>query len=155
MSNGNAVKTVIAEDIEIAGSIKCASNIQIDGKLNGDLSCNGNAIIGGSASIKGNLSVESVSLLGQINGNIVAKDRIELKSSAKLTGDIRAKRLTVEDGCSFVGKSEVNASGTAAKASADSKQSSDNAPLLDDDDESEESASRSAKGKGSGIFGKK
>jgi len=154
MSNGDRVKTVIAEDIEIVGSVKCASNVQIDGKLNGDLSCSGNAVIGSSASIKGNLNVDSVSLLGQVNGNIVAKDRIELKSSAKLMGDIRAKRLTVEDGCSFVGKSEVNASGTAAKAS-DSKSSSNTANLLEEEDEEDEpSTSKNSKGK-SGIFGKK
>lgn len=154
MGNGE-VKTVIAEDIEIVGSVKCASSIQIDGKLNGDLSCSGNAVIGVSASIKGNLAVDSVSLLGQINGNIVAKDRIELKSSAKLTGDIRAKRLTVEDGCSFVGKSEVNASGTAMKPSSESKAASDDALDLDDDDDDEPAARNTRGGKSSGIFGKK
>lgn len=101
-------KTVIAEDIEITGSIKSAKNIQFDGKLNGDMVCNGTAIIGQGASIKGNITVDSVTVLGQINGNLTAKDRIELKSAARINGDIKAKRLTVEDGVTFIGKSEVN-----------------------------------------------
>jgi len=104
-------KTVIGEDVEITGNIKCESNIQIDGKLNGDLTCNGNAIIGTSSAVKGNLSVETITVLGQINGNIVAKDKIELKSTARLNGDIRARRLTVEDGVTYVGKAEVNPAG--------------------------------------------
>ena len=111
-----AAKTVIAEDVEIVGSIKCSSDIQIDGKLNGDLSSAGNAEIGPSASIKGNLTVNSAIVLGQVHGNIVAKDRIDLKASAHLSGDLRGKRLTVEEGVAFVGKSEVNPSGASRSA---------------------------------------
>jgi cytoskeletal protein CcmA (bactofilin family) len=104
-------RTLIAEDVEITGNIKCESNIQIDGKLNGDLTCSGNAIIGNTCVVKGNLTVATVSILGQVNGNIAAKDKIELKSTARLTGDIRSRRLTVEDGVTFVGKADVNPAG--------------------------------------------
>ena len=109
--NETQTKTIIGEDVEITGNIKCESNIQIDGKLNGDLTCNGNAVIGTTSAVKGNLSVETISILGQVNGNVVAKDKIELKSTARLNGDIRARRLTVEDGVTFVGKAEVNPAG--------------------------------------------
>lgn len=106
------IKTIIGEDVEISGNIKCESNIQINGKLNGDLNCGGQAMIGNASAIKGNMSIETVSIMGQVNGNITAKDKIDLKSTARLHGDIRAKRLTVEDGVTFVGKVEVNPSGT-------------------------------------------
>jgi cytoskeletal protein CcmA (bactofilin family) len=69
------------------------------------------AVIGKEAKIKGNLVVNSVSIEGSIQGNITAKDRIEMKSSARVTGDIKSKRLSVEDGVTFVGRSEVNPSG--------------------------------------------
>ena len=76
----------------------------------------GDADIGKSAMIKGNLSVNSVTIAGTLVGNVVAQDRIELRSSARLNGDIKSKRLSVEDGVTFVGKSEVNPSGTPAVA---------------------------------------
>ncbi|NQU40419.1 MAG: polymer-forming cytoskeletal protein [Lentisphaerae bacterium] len=121
MDNG-ATQTVIAEDIEITGSIKCASTIQIDGKLNGDLNCAGNATIGANAVINGNISSDSTIIKGQVNGNVAAKDRIQLTSTAKLTGDIRSKRLSVEDGATLIGKTEVNPSGQAGpRATADHK----------------------------------
>jgi len=113
-----SMKTVIAEDIEIVGTLKCASNIQLAGKLNGDLTCTGTATIAESAAIKGNITAESTIIHGQINGNITARDRIELKATARVNGDIKAKRLTVEDGVTFVGKSEVNPSGAARPAPA-------------------------------------
>lgn len=115
-------KTVIAEDVEIVGTLKCTGNIRLDGKLNGDMACQGNAVIGQSAKVNGNLSVDSVAIEGQVSGNITAKDRIEMKSTAHVNGDIRSKRLTVQDGVTFVGKSEVNPSGVAAQRPADGKQ---------------------------------
>ncbi len=132
-------KTVIGEDVEISGNVKCESNIQINGKLNGDLTCGGQAMIGNASAIKGNMSIETVSIMGQVNGNITAKDKIELKSTARLHGDIRAKRLTVEDGVTFVGKVEVNPSGSGSspvKIEEDKGTTVDNSEPLDSDDKS-------------------
>jgi cytoskeletal protein CcmA (bactofilin family) len=125
MNGDQAAKTVIAEDVEIVGSVKSTGDIHLSGKLSGDLTCNGNATIGQSANIKGNISADSTTISGQVNGNVSAKDRIEMKATARVNGDIRAKRLTVEDGVTFVGKSEVNPSGSAPRSSGDGKGSQD------------------------------
>ncbi len=117
MDNVSA-QTVIAADTEITGTIKSAGTVRIDGKMDGELHCEKDALVGKSATVKGNLNVSSAVVEGTVNGNIVARDRIELKSSARLTGDIKAKRLVVEDGVTFIGRSEVSASGTPAAAPA-------------------------------------
>lgn len=105
------ITTQIADDVEITGTIKCSSNIIIEGKLKGDLICENDVIIGESAVIEGNINVNSAVISGQVTGNIEALDKIELKSTANIVGDVRAKRMTVEDGVSFVGKVEVNPAG--------------------------------------------
>jgi len=110
MDNTTA-QSVIDAQVEITGTVKSAGSIKIDGKLKGDLQCEGDATIGKSAVITGNLTVNSVAVAGAVTGNIVAKDRIQMQSSARVMGDIKAKRLHVEDGVTFVGKSEVNPSG--------------------------------------------
>jgi len=126
-------RTVIAEDVEITGNIKCESNIQIDGKLNGDLTCSGNAIIGNTSVVKGNLNVATIAVLGQVNGNIIAKDKIELKATARLNGDIRSRRLTVEDGVTFVGKADVNPAGhQGSRQAAEPKAAEAHAPESDE-----------------------
>lgn len=139
--------TVINKDVEIVGTVNSAGDIEISGKLSGDLTCAGSAVIGEGCTIKGNISADSVSVSGQVNGNISSKDRIELKATAKITGDIRAKRLRVEDGVTFVGKSEVNPSGAPAGRPQPQPQPE---PKGDGSDEKSESD----KGK-SGVFGKK
>jgi cytoskeletal protein CcmA (bactofilin family) len=131
MENNSTTQSVIAADVEITGTVKSSGNVRIDGKLDGELNCEGDATIGKEAKIKGNLSVSSVTIEGTVNGNIAARDRIEMKSSARVTGDIRSKRLSVEDGVTFIGKSEVNPSGApismpAAEARATTPPASDN-----------------------------
>ncbi len=148
--NETQTKTIIGEDVEITGNIKCESNIQIDGKLNGDLTCNGNAIIGNASTVKGNLSVETITIFGQVNGNVVAKDKIELKSTARLSGDIRARRLTVEDGVTFVGKAEVNPAGTQGNRNPQQGQPQAERPA----EKSDDTVEGDADGK-SGIFNKR
>ena len=55
--------------------------------------------------------------LGKVHGNLSATDRIELKASAEVVGDIKTKTLSIEAGAIFVGKSTV---GTPAQAPAQS-----------------------------------
>jgi len=127
MSNGQGNQSLIAADVEITGTIKSSSAVRIEGKLDGELLCTADAVIGKSAVIKGNISVNSVVVEGLIQGNITAKDKIEMKSTAKVHGDINSKRLSVEDGVTFIGRSEVNPGGAGAIPSTP-KPESDNKP---------------------------
>lgn len=115
MSSNESHRSIVAGDVEIVGTVKATGSIQFDGKLSGDLTCGSIATFGPTASVKGNLTVESVTLCGQLEGNIAARDRIELKNTAKVNGDIKAKRLTVEDGVTFTGRVEVNPGTPAVK----------------------------------------
>lgn len=142
------IKTVIGEDIEIVGTVKCLSHIQLNGKLHGDLTCNGDAVLGNAGNLQGNTEANSITVFGHVTGNITAKDKIEFKASARVAGDIKSKRLAVEDGASFVGKAEVNPTATAARSSSETRshEITPDAGLLKDTD---------AKGKSAGLFGRK
>jgi len=100
--------------VEIKGIIKSSGSVRLDGKLEGDLVCVGDAVIGKAATIKGTISANSVSIEGTINGTINAKDKIEMKATAHINGDIKSRRLSVEDGVTFVGKSDVNPAASPA-----------------------------------------
>jgi cytoskeletal protein CcmA (bactofilin family) len=115
MSNG-AAQSVITSEVEIKGVIKSAGSVRMDGKLDGDLASQGDSILGKTATMKGNISGNNVVIEGTINGTIAAKDKIEMKAAARITGDIKSKRLAVEDGVTFIGKADVNPSGGSAAA---------------------------------------
>jgi cytoskeletal protein CcmA (bactofilin family) len=115
MSNG-AAQSVITSEVEIKGVIKSAGSVRMDGKLDGDLASQGDSILGKTATMKGNISGNNVVIEGTINGTIAAKDKIEMKAAARITGDIKSKRLAVEDGVTFIGKADVNPGGSSAAA---------------------------------------
>jgi cytoskeletal protein CcmA (bactofilin family) len=101
-------KNALDSNVEIIGTLKFTGELMFDGKLEGDIATNGTLSLGDKAVIKGNLDVNSVVLRGKINGNITAKERIEIKAGTELFGDIRSSKLAIEEGVTFVGKTEVN-----------------------------------------------
>jgi len=106
-SNANS-KNILNSDVELKGTLKFAGELTFDGKLDGDITSDGALNLGDNAVVKGNLNINSVVLRGKINGNVTAKERIEIKAKTELFGDIRSAKLAIEEGVTFVGKTEVN-----------------------------------------------
>ena len=101
-------KNVLNSDVEIKGTLKFAGELTFEGKLEGEINSDGTLVLGDSAVINGNINVNSVVVRGKITGNVNAKDKLELKTKTELFGDIRAAKLVIEEGVTFVGKTEVN-----------------------------------------------
>jgi len=108
MSTTSNSKNVLNSDVEIKGNLKFAGELTFDGKLDGEIQTDGVLNLGDSAVITGNINAQSVIVRGKVNGNINAKEKIEIKSKAELFGDIRSTKLIVEEGVTFVGRTEVN-----------------------------------------------
>ena len=106
--NGTASKNVLTSDVEIKGNLKFSGELTFEGKLDGDIQTDGTLNLGDTAVINGNINAQSVVVRGKISGNIIAKEKIEIKAKTELFGDIRASKLAVEEGVTFVGKTEVN-----------------------------------------------
>ena len=106
-SNNNS-KNTLNSDVELKGSLKFTGELTFDGKLDGDISSDGSLLLGDNAVVKGNINVSTVVVRGKINGNVVAREKIDIKSKTELFGDIRAPKLVIEEGVTFVGKTEVN-----------------------------------------------
>ena len=111
--NGESAKNVLNSDVEIKGNLKFAGELLLDGKLEGEIQTDGVLNLGDTAVVNGNISAQSVTVRGKVHGNISAKEKIEIKSKAELFGDIQATKLIVEEGVTFVGKTEVNPNKTS------------------------------------------
>jgi cytoskeletal protein CcmA (bactofilin family) len=107
-ASASTVKNVLGSDVELKGTLKFSGELTFDGKLDGDINSEGTLNLGDNAVIKGTVDVGSVIVRGKINGNIVAKEKIDIKAKTELFGDIRTAKLIIEEGVTFVGKSEVN-----------------------------------------------
>ena len=107
-TTGNASKNVLNSYVEIKGNLKFAGELTFEGKLDGEIQTDGTLNLGDGAVINGNINATNVVVRGKINGNIIAKEKIDIKAKTELFGDIRSARLAIEEGVTFVGKTEVN-----------------------------------------------
>ena len=101
-------KNVLNSDVELKGTLKFAGELTFDGKIDGDINSEGSLSLGDNAVVKGNINVTAVVVRGKINGNVTAREKIDIKAKTELFGDIRAPKLAIEEGVTFVGKTEVN-----------------------------------------------
>lgn len=108
MNTANNSKNVLNSDVELKGTLKFSGELTFDGKLDGDINSDGSLHLGDNAVIKGNINVNNVVIRGKVNGNVTAKEKIDIKSKTELFGDIRSPKLVIEEGVTFVGKTEVN-----------------------------------------------
>ena len=112
----NTSKNILTSDVEIKGNLKFSGELTFEGKLEGEIQSDGVLNLGDGAIVNGNINAQSVVVRGRINGNIVAKEKIDIKAKAELFGDIRATKLAIEEGVTFVGKTEVNPNKVAPTA---------------------------------------
>ena len=99
------IDTVLAEDINFKGKLKFSDSLMIKGSLEGEIEAKeGHLYIGEKASVKANIEASSVSTMGKIDGNIKAKDFLELFSEGAVKGDIATSAIYIEKGALFNGK---------------------------------------------------
>ena len=108
-------KNLLSSDVEIKGSIKFQNELTVDGKVEGEITSAGILTVGENSEIKGEIKTKSVTVYGKVQGNITVDERCELKARATLFGDLKATRLVIEEGATFVGKSEVTPNKVAMK----------------------------------------
>lgn len=111
-------KDILSSDVEIKGSIKFQKELLIDGKVEGEINSDGVLTIGENADIRGEIKTKSITVFGKVQGNITVAERCELKSKCTLQGDLKAARLVIEEGATFIGKSEVTSGMAAGKPAA-------------------------------------
>lgn len=125
-SEPSSNKNILAGDVEITGTLKFESELIFDGKLDGEIVSDGVLTLGKNAQVTGEVKTKAVTVHGTVHGNITVTERCELKASSQLNGDLRAMRIVIEEGATFIGKSEVTPakSSAAARATAPASESS-------------------------------
>lgn len=119
-SSSPAQRNILSNDVHIKGKVRFANDLLVDGRIEGEIISDGNLTVAENAHIKAELRTKGVVVYGKLHGDIHVTDRVEIKSSAEVVGDIKAAVLSIEPGAIFVGKSEV---GTPSSGPVPTKES--------------------------------
>jgi cytoskeletal protein CcmA (bactofilin family) len=99
-----SISTFLAADSRIEGTIEFQGTIRMDGRVKGRILSNGGTlIVGEKAVIHADIRVDSVIVMGEINGTIDAREKVEVYPPGQVNGDIEAGVISIEPGGVFTG----------------------------------------------------
>ncbi len=102
----------IGKSVVIKGELSGSEDLYVDGTVEGTIELSSNSlIIGPNGNVRAKVNAKSVTVQGKMEGNIRALERVELRKSAVLSGDITTQRIAIEEGAYFKGKVDTNSSG--------------------------------------------
>lgn len=104
--NQKAVSTsFIGKGTFIDGKFQVEGNIRIDGNFKGEVEGNADLIIGEGAYIEATIKVRNLTVMGEVHGNIVCSEKLEIHNTGKVVGEIKAGKLIIEENAIFEGSS--------------------------------------------------
>ena len=118
----DSVSTFLGPGDSIEGAVEFVGTIRVDGNVRGKIfSSNGTLIIGEKSFINAEINVDVAIIMGEVNGSIEARDRIEIYPPGRVVGDMRAPVMSIEAGVMFNGncamKARTISSGKPVKSS--------------------------------------
>lgn len=101
--------SAIGPTISIRGEVSGEEDLVVEGRIDGTLELRTHkVVVGTGARVAAGIQARIVEVQGQVRGNILCEEQLVIRRSADVHGDIRAPRVTLEDGCRFKGAVEVN-----------------------------------------------
>jgi cytoskeletal protein CcmA (bactofilin family) len=114
-----SISTFLGADCRIEGTIEFKGTIRLDGRAKGKILSNGGTlIVGEKAVIHADIRVDSIIVMGEINGTIDAKKRVEVYKPGRVNGDIEAGVISIEPGGVFTGNCSMKTKAVPLKKPA-------------------------------------
>jgi cytoskeletal protein CcmA (bactofilin family) len=98
----------IGKSVTIKGQIFSREDLIVDGEIEGAIELNEHRLtVGPNGRVRAGVKAREIVVLGTIDGNVEALDKIDIRKDAKLVGDIKTARIIIEDGAYFNGSIDI------------------------------------------------
>lgn len=100
--------TVIGSSIVIDGEISGDEQLTIQGTVKGKVAVSQNVVVESGATVEADIEGQTVTVSGNVTGNVTAREKLELRPDSKMVGNAKAPRIVVADGASFKGNVDMD-----------------------------------------------
>lgn len=108
---------VLGKSVIVKGQIFSREDLTIDGEVEGTVELQEHRLtVGPNGKVMATIKAREICVIGTVNGNVEASDKIDIRKDAKLVGDIRTARIVIEDGAYFKGNIDIIRQPAAAPA---------------------------------------
>ena len=97
------VMNQLGQGTTINGDVSTEGDVRIDGKVIGNVTSKSKAVVGVTGVIEGDILCQNAYIDGRVNGNIEVTELLILSKTAHVIGNIKIKKLVVEEGAKFTG----------------------------------------------------
>lgn len=95
--------TTLGEGVVFKGQLTFKKLLRIDGHFEGELLSEGKLMVGPTGVVKANVKMREAVIEGVVEGNICVQERLELRSNARVIGDVEARLLSIDEGVTLLG----------------------------------------------------
>jgi cytoskeletal protein CcmA (bactofilin family) len=101
------VNSIVGEKSTFKGEFTSAGSFHINGEFEGKVSVGGEVIVSSAARVMGEIEGNSIVISGRVDGNVKARETLEITKSGRVNGDLTAQRINIEDGALYHGRVTV------------------------------------------------
>lgn len=114
-----AVISIIGPGMKVVGDCETDGTIRIEGTVEGSVKAGKAVVVGKEGRIVGDVTTQDAVISGTVKGTIVAESRLELQATARIDGEIRARRMQLEEGALLNGTVQMGSpNGAPARPAA-------------------------------------
>lgn len=115
LGNGSArelgdVVSIIGPGMKITGDCVSDGTIRVEGSIEGAVKAAKSVVVGKDGLVVGDVTTQDAIIAGRVNGSVSAESRVELQASCRIQGDIRSRRVKLEEGGQVDGSLHMGAS---------------------------------------------
>jgi cytoskeletal protein CcmA (bactofilin family) len=113
-STESKTASVLAGDLVVKGDVENQGDLRVEGHLHGSVSGHGTITVAEQGEVHGNVEGRLVVVMGRVEGNVTATEKVEILEKATIKGDVTSARISVEEGASVSGKFDTSPRDVAA-----------------------------------------
>lgn len=101
------IGTIIGKGNVINGDFLAKNSVRLDGQIEGNVVVEGLLVIGSAGKITGNVEAAAAIVGGEVTGDIIAPDKIEITETARVIGNLRTNVIVVDEKAIFQGQLDM------------------------------------------------
>ena len=116
----------LGKSVVIKGELSGSEDLTLHGQMEGSVRLPAHTLtIGPHADIKAEIAAKAVVIMGAVTGNVTAGEKVEIRATGSVTGDIASPRLAIADGGHLRGRVEIPPPAVGSRARIGSQNSAD------------------------------
>ena len=108
INSSSPVQAIIGRSLILKGELSANEDLLIEGQFEGTVNLQDHCLtVGANGKVKAEINARQVIILGSVNGNVNAREKIEVRRTGNVVGDLTSASVSIEEGAYFKGSIDI------------------------------------------------